>query len=98
MYKILFPWCIDHAAMTKAGVIEFAINFYKLDADGREVVYNISTRPAASQVLVGLTDHRDWNPDGFSIPADDYQNIYSKIKEIEDTYKAGLYWLSTEEI
>jgi hypothetical protein len=26
--KLLFPWLIDAVAMKKAGIIEFAINFY----------------------------------------------------------------------
>lgn len=97
-YRILFPWCIDSEAMKKAGKIEFAINFYKLDKDGQEIIYNISTRPATSKVLTGMNDNKDWNPSGFSIPADDYKILYEKLKHIEDAYAAGLYWLTVNEI
>lgn len=98
--KLLFPWLIDAVAMKKAGIIEFAINFYQIDPDTKEILYNLSTLPAKSKVLNGLSNiHSDnWNQDFFNPNAVLSQDLIARITTLENVWYNGVKWLSTDEI
>lgn len=52
--KILFPWSLRDTATEVAGTLQFSIQFYRMSDDGKELVYSLNTRPAASKILEGM--------------------------------------------
>jgi hypothetical protein len=52
--EILFPWAIGGPATAAAGKITFSVRFYRVSADGEELVYNLNTKPAVSKILHGM--------------------------------------------
>jgi hypothetical protein len=52
--KILIPWAIGGPATAAAGNVTFAMRFYKFNADGTSLVYNLNTLPATSKILHGM--------------------------------------------
>lgn len=52
--KIVFPWLIDGAATQFSGTIEYCIQFFKIDSETKEVLYQLTTQSTKSQILHGL--------------------------------------------
>ena len=93
--KILIPWCISGDATKYAGTINFSINFYQLqqNADTLEykIIYSLNTLPAISKILHGLEIENIAEEEAEL--ATSYQILVQRINDIENQYKAGLYWL-----
>lgn len=53
--KMLIPWCIEGHVTEAAGEVEFAFRFFKSNFEKNKLVYMISTTPAKSKVLYGMT-------------------------------------------
>lgn len=96
--KILFPWCIDGAATEQAGVIEFAIRFYKIDSNNQHFIYNLSTLPHKSKILYGINNTTEFNPEDYEIAQDKYLILKAEIDEIKKDVLAGQYWLDADMI
>lgn len=54
MDKMLIPWCIEGEATKASGNVTYSIRFFKVDATGKFLIYNLNTLPATSKVLVGI--------------------------------------------
>ena len=52
--KLIFPWLISGAVTAAVGPVEFAIRFYKVDANLKDFSFILNTQPATSQVLSTL--------------------------------------------
>lgn len=93
--KILFPWCIDGAATEAAGVVKYAIRFYKIAYDGEtpKFTYNLNTLPSESKVLHGMNVTDPENPefDGgyFGISASVVDDLYFEIDKLKQYH---VYW------
>lgn len=85
--KILFPWCIDGYATIKPGIIEFSIQFFALN-DKKELTYCLNTQSAKSKILYGLKV--ELNDNYYNLTADFYQEILSKINDIN--LRQDIYW------
>ena len=51
---ILIPWAVNGLATAAAGKITFTVRFYKLSADGKRFLFNMSTRPIEGEILHGM--------------------------------------------
>ena len=88
--KMLIPWAIGGPATAAAGKIHFAIRFYKLSSDGKDLIYNLNTLPATSKILHGMNVITDDN-ENFIIPDNTISMIYQEIDTIRS--KQDLTWI-----
>lgn len=86
---IVIPWAISGLATAASGKITFAVRFYKLDADGKAFLYNMSTKPTTGEILHGM-DLLDEELEDFKIEPDIVAQIYSDLKKVQDN--AAIYW------
>ena len=86
--KILFPWCIGEAATKYSGIVTFSIRFYKLN-DNEEIIYNLNTLSAKSEVLHGLDTSNFL--DTPTTDATELDKIWNAIKNLKD--QDDLYWI-----
>lgn len=91
---ILIPWCIGGPATAAAGDIVFSFCFYKLNADGSDFIYKLSTQPAMSKILHGMNVITQEN-ENFIIPETTVEKIYEQINEIRS--RAPLVWVDAFE-
>ena len=54
--KMLIPWNIEGDVTKSAGQVQFALRFYELDDAGTSFIFNIRTRVASAEVLVGMDE------------------------------------------
>ena len=87
---ILIPWSVSGLATAAAGEVKFAVRFYRLDPDGKEFLYNMSTQPAIGEVLHGM-DLTDEELEQFKIKPDVIAQIYADINKVKDN--AITYWI-----
>ena len=94
--KMILPWCIDGRVTENAGLVEFAVRFYRIDINGKKLIYNLNTMPGTSKVLYGL----DVSPDGLEDADDlvgDYDistSLYDYFaQEIADVRKQDVFWI-----
>lgn len=87
--KILIPWAIGGPATAAAGNITFAIRFYKYNADGTALTYNLNTLPATSKILHGMNVITEDN-ENFIIPDTTVGMIYQDI----DTLRSQVDYLN----
>ena len=88
--KILIPWAIGGPATAAAGNVTFAMRFYKFNAEGTSLTYNLNTLPATSKVLHGMNVITNEN-ENFIIPDTTVEMIYQEIDTIRS--QAGLTWI-----
>lgn len=86
---ILIPWAVGGLATAAAGKIEFSIRFYKLAADGKTFLYNMSTKPARGEILHGM-DLTDEELEIFENEPNIIEQIYASIKDAQDN--SVIYW------
>jgi hypothetical protein len=82
------PWSVGGLATAYSGTITFSVRFYKLDADGKTYLYNMSTRPKDGEILHGM-DLSDEDLETFKIDTSIVTQIYndlSKMRDISTTY------------
>lgn len=88
--KMLIPWCIQGPATAAAGTIEFALRFFRVNAN-KEIIYDLNTLPAKGKVLEG----QNWalnDIDVNKLILDD--NLLYNLQRIEDAQgKLNLYWV-----
>ncbi|MBE6148247.1 MAG: hypothetical protein E7167_01850 [Firmicutes bacterium] len=70
-------------------MITFTVRFYKLAADGKTFLYNMSTRPAEGEILHGM-DLTDEELEDFKIEPTIVEQIYSDMDKMQDN--AVIYW------
>ena len=87
--KILIPWALGGPATAAAGKITFSFRFYKLNADGTQLIYNLNTLPAVSKILYGMNVIE--NNENFVIPDTTVEMIYQSINELRE--QQDLYWI-----
>ena len=106
--KIIMPWVIQNAATQYAGIIKFAIKFFKLDATGH-LIYELNTLIAEAIVEQGQTwDLDNISQDNFVFDKvfleaiHDFQEIMEgktiiekneNGETIEHIYDMGLWWI-----
>ena len=95
--KIIFPWMLDATVAEKAGSVEFAIQFFRIEdyiADGnvakKRYSYVLNTIPAKSQILHGF-EHREGKFDSdYELDINQFDTLVQKIDEIKEKQK--LHW------
>lgn len=94
--RMVIPWCIDGRVTQDEAEVEFAIRFYRIDADGKKIIYNINTTPIISKVLYGLNVQPDGLEDAESL-AGDYDiagSMYEHFtQEINDIRRQDVFWI-----
>lgn len=88
--KILIPWAIGGPATKAAGNVTFAMRFYKYNANGSALIYNLNTLPATSKVLYGMNVITNEN-ENFIIPDNTIEMIYQEINTIRN--QQDLTWI-----
>ena len=104
-HDILYiPWPICGPATKAAGKIEFAFHFYKMSEDGKQVYYNLNTKPATSKILHGMSI----NPTDFlengqfdSEENPKYAELELLLRQLTERYSEfekdfNIYWLEAE--
>lgn len=86
---ILIPWAVNGLATAASGIVKFTVRFYKLAADGKTFLYNMSTRPAEGEILHGM-DLTDEELEDFKIEPTIVEQIYSDMDKMQDN--AVIYW------
>lgn len=89
--KILFPWVVGGEATAAAGVLEFAVRFYRLSEDELEFIYDLNTTPAKTKILYGLdTIHEQEG----SVSPTEIERIYNKLIKLEVlAEQKELHWI-----
>ena len=78
--KIIFPWNVGDAATSQNGTIEYAIRFYKIDKEGKKLIYNLNTLPTKSKILSGLESDDEILKVEYDNPiASNYENLINQI-------------------
>lgn len=88
--EILFPWAIGGPATAAAGKITFSVRFYRVSADGEELVYNLNTKPAVSKILHGMNVITTEN-ENFVFPTSMIEEIWNEINKIRS--EKDLTWI-----
>ena len=94
--KILIPWCIDGEATRAAGIVKYAIRFYKIAYDGEvpKYTYNLNTLPSESKVLHGMDvtdpEYPEFDGDYFGLSVNAYEELIAKIDALNKDY--NIYW------
>lgn len=88
--KMIIPWNIDGAATQQKGELRYSIRFYKLNGEGKdsEIVYNLNTLPASSEILEGL-DVDPLNKEEVDFQTEAYEYLMSQISQLS---RKELYW------
>jgi len=81
--KMLIPWCVDGNVTAQAGEVTFSIRFYKIDINGTELVYSLSTLPAKSKVLETMNVVED-NGEAFVLTPSQYEELVARIQAYEN--------------
>lgn len=87
---ILIPWSVGGLATAAPGTVTFSVRFYKLAADGKTFLYNMSTKPAKGEILHGM-DITDEELEIFENEPNIIEQIYSSIKDA--TEHSVIYWV-----
>ena len=94
--KIIFPWALDGNVSLMSGIVEFSIQFFKIDTIVREdtakkvVSYSLNTLPAYSKVLNGIKEQQLDSDDEYYLMPDQYKELNNRIDTLQQTQK--LYW------
>lgn len=88
--KMVFPWCIDGAATSEVGEVEYSFRFYRIaEIDNKpQIVYDLNTQPAKSKILYTLDIQAD-DPEIYDIEPTAYEEIMAKIDAVN---RVGTYW------
>lgn len=79
--KMLIPWCVDGNVTAKAGEVTFSIRFYKIDVNGENVVYSLSTLPATSKVPETL-NVQNADEEHFTIAPTEVERLDARINDL----------------
>ena len=93
--KLLIPWVIDGNATATSGIVTFSIRFYKIDVSNHHFLYNLTTKPARSQVLYGM-DENIFNPENYKVGEDLYLELRQEFADIKQKATDKLYWIIAE--
>lgn len=87
--KMIFPWCVDGAATSQQGTVQYSIRFYRIEEDNQEykLIYNLNTQITEGKVLQGM-QVSELSKD-FDISAEGYDYLLSLIQDIN---RDGVYW------
>lgn len=86
---ILFPWAIDSGATRESGTVSFAIRFYRLGPEGRNIIYNLNLIPSTLDIVRGMRSELD---------TEEMENTLAKYAEtvlgyLRDASDVGVFWL-----
>lgn len=87
---VLIPWSVGGLATAASGLITFTVRFYKLAADRKTFLYNMSTRPTEGEILHGM-DLTDEELEDFKIEPSIVEQIYADLDRMQDN--AIAYWI-----
>ena len=84
-HKMIFPWVIGGATTAQKGVLEYAVRFYKIDGgtnnEPKQLVYNLNTSSAKSQILQGLeVDDAEMKIEYDNQIADQYEVLIDQLQ------------------
>lgn len=89
-HKVLIPWCIQGPATAYAGLVEFSVIFFRLDANSN-LIYMLNTIPAKGKILQGQNwDFKETTKNQITFD-DQFMLKVQKILDAEDGLK--VYWL-----
>lgn len=94
--KMVIPWCIDGRVTQDEAEVEYAIRFYRVDADGKKILYNISTMPNVGKVLYGLNVQPNGLEDAeglagdYDIASSMYEHFTDEIRKLN---QQDIFWI-----
>ena len=80
--KMVFPWVLGGPATQSAGVIEYAIRFFRLSEDSAinpKIIYDLRTLAAKSEILTGLEVDTEAMKAEYDIPATEYEYLITQL-------------------
>lgn len=90
--NILIPWNLDGDVTSYAGLVEFAVRFYSIDADNQVFAYSLNTQPNKSKVLYGMDTT---SSDSYDYDAKFIDELLERLANVEKAY--DLYWLEVQQ-
>ncbi len=86
--EIIIPWAVGYEATKTAGDIQFSVQFYKMNDDGTQYIYNLNTLPAKSKILDTIITTQD---EDYDFPTSVIEAIWDRLNVLEGDYE--LYWI-----
>lgn len=98
---MLFPWVIEGPATAAPGPVEFAVKFYcaeefdneKTGEKDYKFTFILNTQPAVGEVLYGMNVISDDNENTNIYDTTELEQIYNRLKKLEDLSVNKLYWI-----
>ena len=93
--KMIVPWCIEGEATKAAGDVTYSIRFFKTDATGKKLTYNLNTLSSTSTVLNGMNilDYYE-----VQLSAETYEPGKFYVKNSEGNYEKSTLAFDAREV
>ena len=94
--RMVIPWCIDGRVTQDEADVEYAIRFFRVDTEGRKLVYNLNTTTSTGKVLYGLDVRTDGLEDAselagnFDIDSSAFEELLAMIQDIRNQ---DVFWI-----
>jgi len=88
--KMIIPWCIDGYATAASGKVEYAFKFYKIDRDGKVMLYTLNTIPTTGEVLYGMDVQSEDFEGQYNIPPTVYEQVLAMV---DAQNKKDVFWI-----
>ena len=90
--QIIIPWCIQGPATEKAGVVKFAIRFYKVN-ENHNLSYSLRTLVAESEVLKGQNAAAYDYSESNIILDNELLELIEDLQQAKNNGLLALYWV-----
>ena len=90
--QIIIPWCIQGPATEKAGVVKFAIRFYKVN-ENHNLSYSLRTLVAESEVLKGQNAVAYNYSESNIILDNELLELIEDLQQAKNNGLLALYWV-----
>ena len=94
--KMVIPWCIDGRVTQDEAEVEYAIRFYRVDDEGKKIIYNLNTMPNTGKVLYGLNVQPNGLEDAddlagdYDISSSMYEHFTDEIRKLN---QQDIFWI-----
>lgn len=89
--KILFPWVVGGHATEMAGPITFSMRFFRMQEDGKALLFNLNTLPAKTEILDSLNIITPDNEDFAGLTTSpEFLSLVQRVQDLEQTW--DIYW------
>lgn len=94
--RMVIPWCIDGRVTQDEAEVEYAIRFYRVDEEGKKIIYNLNTVPNMGKVLYGLNvqpnglENADDLAGDYDISSSMYEHFTDEIRKLN---QQDIFWI-----